>query len=146
MDRAFDPRPTSHHRVAVRDVFSFSLDARRLAHRVGPVDDAAKLLDLVLDGPYELVDGEVTQDTPNMRVRKPVRLTVLLFELDEEQRPKPGPQATILKRCRPDVRFARKPTWLDDLLSGWGWKPPTSSRRSRSSRQSFHLEAAHLAW
>ena len=88
MDRAFDPRPVPHHCVAVGDVFSFSLDALRLAHRVGPVDDAAKLLDLVLDGPYELVDGEVTQGTPNMRVRKPVRRTVLLFELNEEQRPK----------------------------------------------------------
>jgi len=27
------------------------------------VDDAALLLDLVLDGPYELVDGEITEDT-----------------------------------------------------------------------------------
>src|SRR5262245_41835382 len=98
MDRAFDPRPVPHHRLPVLDVFSSSLAALRLAHRVGPVDDAAKLLNLVLDGPYELVDGEVTQDTPNMRVRKPVRLTVLLFELDEEQRPKARLQATILNR------------------------------------------------
>ena len=89
MDRAFDPPPVPHHCVAIRDVLSFPLDALRLAHRIGPVDGAAKLLELVLDGPYELVDGEITQGTPNMRVRKPVRLTVLLFELDEESDRKP---------------------------------------------------------
>jgi hypothetical protein len=105
------------HRVAVRDVFSFSLDALRLAHRVGPVDDAAKLLDLMCPQSHLHRQTAALMSACNCTLPARLMTTSRPYRLPSIGTTELAPRSTKRRRrqCRQPRRVCPLVKWLERI-------------------------------